>query len=60
MKHNDIFAIAMEPLKGYAVQEELPFERWLPSGTGKILVLKRLGPNRLGTSNMGNFPEPKR
>lgn len=40
---DDEFIIAMGPVPGFSVQRRYPYRRWLPPGTGEIVVLHRDG-----------------
>lgn len=38
MRHNNEYVIAMQPLSNYEVLSRYSFQRWLPFGTGEIIV----------------------
>jgi hypothetical protein len=40
---DDEFIIAMGPVPGYSIHRRYPYSRWLPPGTGEIVVLHRDG-----------------
>lgn len=38
---DDRYLVSFRPLPGYTVRRALPYRRWLPPGTGRIVVLER-------------------
>ena len=38
---DDRFVASFRPLPGYAVRQALPYRRWLPPGTGRVVILER-------------------
>ena len=43
MRHKDAYAVTLVPMPGFEVLRRYSFQRWLPVGTGELLVLKKLG-----------------
>ena len=38
---DDRFVVSFRPLPGYEVRQSLPYPRWLPPGTARVVVLER-------------------
>ncbi len=38
---DDRYVVSFRPLPGYVVRRSLPYQRWLPPGTGRVVVLER-------------------
>ncbi|MCC6764433.1 MAG: glycosyltransferase family 39 protein [Deltaproteobacteria bacterium] len=38
---DDRFVVSFRPLPGYVVRQSRPYTRWLPPGTGRVVVLER-------------------
>lgn len=41
---DDRFVVSFRPLPGYDVRRSIPYDRWLPPGAGRIVVLERSAP----------------
>jgi hypothetical protein len=43
MRHGDAYLLTMRNVDGYDVLSRYAFQRWLPGGSGEVVVLKKRG-----------------